>query len=504
MPRKRTGQVYVETHGDHWDMRIDLPTGERSKRACLPAGLTKDQAKAEARRLKAIAWAEGARLASSVEVADPAADPAEGETLDVYAERWVSTRRDQREARQHLRFHILPVLGAQRPITSFKREDIEKLVRSLDDAVTAKRIAWKTAINIYGTCTKLFDDATNAKKTELRVLSANPCTNVRGPDRGEERQSAWLFPREAVVLLGCEAVPVRWREAYALALYSGMRQGEIDVLHVADAVLDGGYFSVHKARNRVDDGTKSTKGRRARRVPIEPALRPLVVALTANRDGAERLAETPSHAARELREHLLLAGITRAELHANDEHRRPITYHDLRHTYGTWLALRGESELVIQSRLGHADTAMTQAYIEAAEVVGHGDVGAPFPELPPSLLRPVMGPEEIPPGKATQKRLSARKMVEAAGIESAETASFQQFGAPIGTAPTDDPHATGTFDHVTDAPVGQASESDEPLEEALRLAAKAGQWSVVSALARELEARRLAESPNVVPLRRSR
>lgn len=57
MARQRTGQVYVERHGDHWDIRFDLPTGGRSKRCCMPMALDLGQAKSEARRAKSVAWA---------------------------------------------------------------------------------------------------------------------------------------------------------------------------------------------------------------------------------------------------------------------------------------------------------------------------------------------------------------------------------------------------------------------------------------------------------------
>src|SRR5690606_8456832 len=136
--------------------------------------------------------------------------------------------------------------------------------------------------NIFGTLTKLLDDACNAKDPALRILAGrpNPADKVRGPDRGEDRQSAWLFPREAAALLGCEAVPLRWRRVYALALYTGLRQGELAGLRVGDVGLEGGYLAVHKARDRATGGVKSTKGKRARRVPIELALRPLLEDLT--------------------------------------------------------------------------------------------------------------------------------------------------------------------------------------------------------------------------------
>lgn len=44
----------------------------------------------------------------------------------------------------------------------------------------------------------------------------------------------------------------------------------------------------------------------------------------------------------------------------------------------------------------------------------------------------------------------------------------------------------------------------DPLEAALLLAARAGRFDVVAQLARELEARRLAQAGNVVPLDRDR
>ena len=72
--RPRTGQVYVEPHFDHFDVRIDLPDGTRSKRKCLAPELTRDEARVEARRLKEIAWALGGARAPAVGVGgDPAA-----------------------------------------------------------------------------------------------------------------------------------------------------------------------------------------------------------------------------------------------------------------------------------------------------------------------------------------------------------------------------------------------------------------------------------------------
>ncbi len=400
MPRERVGQVYVEWHGDHWDSRFELADGKLTKRHCHPCparlrGETEEQAKArakqeakdEARAAKAIAWRDGWTLA-----ADPKPESA-GETLGAYVDRWLATRRDPKEAGEHWRFHLFAVLDARKPIASFVRRDAELVVQALDDKARAGQISAKTARNAWGTCSKLFDDAVNAKRLELRALDGkpNPCAGVRPPDRGDEKQSAWLFPREASALFACERVPLWWRTYFALALYTGLRAGELAVLRIADVALEAGYIGVHQARDRTKEGaTKSTKGRRARRVVIEPALHPMLVTMAKGREGAEPLLRTPKKraAADILRHHLQLAGVKREELHASDDHRRPLSFHDLRHTYATWLALRGDPALVIQSRLGHASAEMTQHYIEAAEAVGHGNVGAPFPELPAALVNP--------------------------------------------------------------------------------------------------------------------
>jgi hypothetical protein len=49
-------------------------------------------------------------------------------------------------------------------------------------------------------------------------------------------------------------------------------------------------------------------------------------------------------------------------------------------------------------------------------------------------------------------------------------------------------------------PTGKIDTVESALAKAIEAASAAGRWDVVSQLARELEARRLASAPNVVPL----
>jgi Phage integrase family len=92
-----------------------------------------------------------------------------------------------------------------------------------------------------------------------------------------------------------------------------------------------------------------------------------------------------SDLARNFRVLLKRAGVTRAELDKPTPTRKPMTFHDLRATGLTWMAVRGDDALKIKQRAGHTTFQTTEGYIREAEATreGSGDV---FPILPVSLL----------------------------------------------------------------------------------------------------------------------
>jgi integrase len=94
--------------------------------------------------------------------------------------------------------------------------------------------------------------------------------------------------------------------------------------------------------------------------------------LRADRAAGQRHGLRRNDASKKLRRHLQMAGVSRAALFADDDHRKPITFHDLRGTAATWMALRGDAPLVIQQRVGHAQFSTTSIYIREAEAVGQG------------------------------------------------------------------------------------------------------------------------------------
>ena len=87
-----------------------------------------------------------------------------------------------------------------------------------------------------------------------------------------------------------------------------------------------------------------------------------------------------------LRQHLQTAQVKRADIFADDAQRKHVTFHDLRATGITWMAVAGEDPLRIKQRAGHRSFSTTEGYIREAENLRVG-FGEPFPTLPPTLVQ---------------------------------------------------------------------------------------------------------------------
>jgi integrase len=271
------------------------------------------------------------------------------------------------------------------------RRDIEEIVQALDAAVLAGELRWKTATNTWGVVTKMFRDACRSKVLALRAPDDNPTTDVEGPDRGPERKGPYLFPSEFLLLMQCERVPVRWKRIFMLTTYLYVRGGELSALDWLAVNFEQGYASIHQAIDNETGEVKGTKTEDVRKVALESTLLPLLEKMHEQAGGEGRVVTAiPPQCdwAKRLRKYLEWAGVERAEVFADDATRRPIDYHDLRHTGITWRAIRGDDAKKIQRAAGHSGSAMTDRYINEAETVEGASFGQPFPAVDLPLLSP--------------------------------------------------------------------------------------------------------------------
>lgn len=141
-----------------------------------------------------------------------------------------------------------------------------------------------------------------------------------------------------------------------LGALTGARAGEVLPLRWGDFLWEeGAHGAVHIRKSGQRDLTKT---KRARLVPLHPALRALLhpmrgapdALLFPTRRGTLRKGW---HAAREVREAARRAGVTLPE---------GFTYHDLRRTFATAILKRTGNLVAAQRLLGHSSPRVTEAY----------------------------------------------------------------------------------------------------------------------------------------------
>jgi integrase len=431
--RRHNGAGTAIWESGRWKAKITLADGSRVliEMPTVPPSASKAKAQEAA-----AAYAERERETGKILAARRAAGTAKpdgGESIESYLKRWLAERAAQgltsiKDDRQRARDYITPTIGSL-SIAGATKLDIRRLVQALDDNVRAGEVGWKTAHHVWTLTRTMFKDACSSKRAELVVREDDPTDKVEGPDRGEQLARTYLYPSEFQKLITCKDVPVEWRRLYAMAAYTLSRAGELSALRWDAVDLERGVIHFRQATDRRTKGAvKSTKSGKARRIPIEPTLRPLLDTLLREATTANVIRVPVSKRADSLREHLELAGVRRAELFAPPKDGSvaatwaPLTFHDLRGTGVTWMALRGDEPLVIQQRAGHANFATTQRYLREAETLGR-DGGVPFPPLPADLLDESSADSSEPSGPAYLPVSTRSESVDLATLETVQYAS---------------------------------------------------------------------------------
>lgn len=202
-----------------------------------------------------------------------------------------------------------------------------------------------------------------ARKTDR--LEESPIADVPAPKK-ETKEKAFLRPQDVERVLiatrhhidttedaAGRAPDLRWLPPLVqVAVSTGLRRGELCALHWQDVDLTGRALHV---RHR--DGFR-TKGNAERRVPLRgdalQALQELQPAPDAigpvfiDRRGKSL---RPDRVTKRFKDMARVAGL--------DER---ISFHNLRHTCGSWLAMQGVPMRVIQKILGHSSVSVTEIY----------------------------------------------------------------------------------------------------------------------------------------------
>ena len=163
---------------------------------------------------------------------------------------------------------------------------------------------------------------------------------------------------------------------YRVAIYTGLRAGELAGLHWRDVDFKRRILTVRRSYDR-----KYTKGGRIRRVPILDPLMPVLREWKRRHPGTlvftnqrGNLLGPSSRAFQEVLHRVL----DRAEFDSpeiNGKRQWYITFHDLRHTFASHWVMNGGDVFKLQKILGHRSIEMTMRYAHLAPHAFADDYG---------------------------------------------------------------------------------------------------------------------------------
>lgn len=368
------------------------PQPDGTFRPRLPASIGR-------RRLNTYATEEEATAvldAALAEIATRRAVPIEGMTLVAFGARWLDDREiggieDPASDRSRWKVHIETAEFINWPIASIRpihiREWLAGMLRKsaapgFGHKSAPKRKLGKTTVkNVLNLLRCCFDAA-----VEHEIIAENPAAKVHLPKQAAKDKRTfdpwtYLLPEEQDRLFAAPAPDADpdLPDLCAFMAWTGVREGEGYCLELTDVHADG---DAPHAVIRFGKRLGSTKGGRIRRVPL------FGLALDAARRQLERLAGRPNEhrllwptlrgerraekkPPRHWRALLRTAGIVAATRHD----RRPVRFHDLRHTCASslvagWRGRRWSLEEV-KEILGHRSITTTERYAHLAESALH-------------------------------------------------------------------------------------------------------------------------------------
>ncbi len=301
--------------------------------------------------------------------------------------------------RQILDQHVIPALGRM-PLDSIGLAEIEDFkaamrkktsgARARKDAPTKAAIRKRKDIQPALLSLKTINNALTVVRKMLSLAQEHGIiTHVPRVKLFKTAKAAFDFLSFEEAERVVAAAAPDWRPVVLVALKTGLRQGELMGLQWADVDLQRGKLQVRRTIWRGVTGLP--KG------------------------GRERTVDLPGSAVEALRAHRHLRGPyvfcqADGQPHTNGTMKGPleralreadicreqgrIGWHDLRHTYGSHLAMRGVPLKAIQELMGHATIEMTERYAHLSPEVRASAVqqlDLPVPQLHAAPARSAEG-----------------------------------------------------------------------------------------------------------------
>jgi integrase len=341
----------IEKRGDRWTTFVDLPpdpvTGNRRRRRITAA--TKKEA--EQLVVKTLHDVAGGFVFD------------EQTTLREFWDRWLASSAPTvkpatlRRYKDLARLHLLPVLGNKR-LAKLSAADVAHLHTDR----LAYGLSSTSVRHVHGLLHRVLKDAVNWDLIHRNVAEA-----VAAPKRSTTEAKTWSA--EEVERFIAAAEERDDGALWSLAVFTGMRRGELIGLRWTDVDFESRSIYVRRSMSRgadsrlVEGAPKTAKGRR--RIALSPwmtdCLKHHQKAQLEHRVKLGPAYENndlvfPNEWGRPLHPNSFVYRFKAAIKEADLPYIRP---HDLRHTSATLMLRQGTHMKIVQERLGHSDIAMT-------------------------------------------------------------------------------------------------------------------------------------------------
>lgn len=239
----------------------------------------------------------------------------------------------------------LPELGAKR-LSRLQRPELQRWV----DGLRASERSASTIRNIVAALRALVGYG------ELRGwVHINPCKGLRIP-AGERARDRIASPSEAAALIA--SIQPKDQAALGLAVYAGLRLGELLALDVSAIDLEGGWIHVRRSWDKGVKQFVATKSRKPRKVPIIEKLNVLLASHFVLLDHPDEgllfpSAKDPAWPTD--------PGILRRRVHKHwdDAGLDRLGFHEARHTFASIGIAAGLNAKTLSTYLGHATITIT-------------------------------------------------------------------------------------------------------------------------------------------------
>lgn len=271
--------------------------------------------------------------------------------------------------------HIIPDLGKKKA-TKLTRLDVQQWVNTLGEErnvvlksgeTVKKKISPKTIRNYYSILSGIMKFGIH-----MGLIEQNPCQDIILPKR-EQKEAVYYSKEEVAALLDAlDSVPyeeLKYKTAVYIALFGGLRKGEIAGLNWEDVDFETGQISIKRTRmiqngkGIYEDVPKTKKSIRTITLPSQVIS--LLHSLKAQQAEEKLMTGSKWEDSPALLKNSFGSPIYPQMLHRwftnfIKENGLPyITLHGLRHTHTSLLAYMQTDKLEISKRLGHSQLSTT-------------------------------------------------------------------------------------------------------------------------------------------------